>query len=324
MKVGVIFNNFEGKSVTPEEEELRSMGLSVGKALKKLGYDVLFFDMDNHQDIGNLPRAGIDAAFNVCERIHGDPMGEAYIPSLLEIFNIPHTSLHSSLITLAINKPAVKSILAYNKIPTPSFQVFTNSEDPLDPKLRFPMIVKGATSENSIGIDENAIVENEGELRRRIGYVLRELRQEALVEEFIDGREFNVAILGGEKPVVLPISEIVFDNLPLKNRAVNYAAKWNEDSYVYKKTIPRCPAELSKKEERIIKNTALRCYNILGCDSYVRVDIRFRDNIPYILEVNQNPSIAEEGCGFVRSAKAFGLSYEAMINQILKNAFRKK
>lgn len=323
MKIGVIFNTFAGKDMMPEEDELKNMGLSVGKALEELGHDVIFFDMDVPEDIENLSNKNIDVAFNLCERVNNDPMGEAYVPSLLELWGIPHTSLNSSLVILAINKPKIKSILSYHKIPTPPFQVFSDSNEALDPRLRFPLIVKGVRSENSIGLDDNSVVENQKELRQRVGYIIEELKQEALVEEFIDGREFNVAILGGEKPLVMPISEILFDNLPLKKRICNYEAKWATDSEMYCKTVPKCPAELSKNEEAIVKGVALKAYNVLGCDSYVRVDIRFRDNIPYILEINQNPSIGEEGCGFVRSAKAFGLSYKEMVDAILQKTIRK-
>ncbi len=323
MKIGVIFNTFAGKDSTPEEDELKNMALSVGRALEELGHNVIFFDMDNPKHIEKLSTGCIDVAFNLCERVNNNPMGEAYVPALLELLGIPHTSLNSSLIMLAINKAKVKSILSYHNIPTPLFQVFSDPYEALNPALRFPLIVKGVSSENSIGLDENSVVENKEELKQQIGYVIRELKQAVLVEEFIDGREFNVAILGGEKPIVMPISEIVFDNLPLKKRICNYEAKWAIESEMYCKTVPECPAKLSRNEEEIVNYVALKTYDILGCDSYVRVDIRFKDNIPYVLEINQNPSIAEEGCGFVRSAKAFGLSYKEMVNAILQNTMRK-
>jgi D-alanine-D-alanine ligase len=101
---------------------------------------------------------------------------------------------------------------------------------------------------------------------------------------------------------------------------MDYSSKWIAESEQCQKTIPRCPAPLSDEEQRIIAQTALQCYTILGLNSYARVDTRFKDNIPYVLEINQNPSIGEESCGYVRSCNSYGLDYTDMIDAILQNA----
>ncbi|MBN2567552.1 ATP-grasp domain-containing protein [Candidatus Woesearchaeota archaeon] len=323
MKVGVIYNGFYGKDPTPEERELRAMGTSAAVALEKLGHEATLYDMDNPADIERLATADIEAAFYACERIGADPLGEAYVSAYLELLGIPHTSVRSSVLILATHKPLIKMLCAHHSLPTPAFQVFRSADEPLDPKLRFPLIVKGAITENSIGMDDTSVVLDEKELRKRLARTITELRQEALVEEFIDGREFNVAIIGGEPPEVLPISEIVFEGLPLRKRVCNYLAKWDEGSVEYQKTVPRCPPDLTAEEERIVTDAAVRCYRMLGCEGHARVDIRYRDGVPYILEINPNPGIAETGCGFVRSANAHGLSYPAMIGRLLENALLK-
>ncbi|MBU0666743.1 MAG: ATP-grasp domain-containing protein [Nanoarchaeota archaeon] len=317
MKVGVIFNGFSGKVMTPEEEELRAMGLSAERVLKELGFEVTLYDMDNPKNIEKLCDKSIDVAFNVCERINNNSVGEAYVAAFLEMLNIPHTRADSSLLIMGINKQLMKAVLSYNNIPTPKFQIFSNTNQPLNRTLRFPLIVKGVRCENSIGISSQSVVDNEIMLRKRVDYVLKELKQEAIVEEFIDGRELNVAILGGKQPIILPISEIVFDNLPTKKRICDYEAKWFPDSEMYKKTIPRCPAILTMKDEKVVKDVALKCYKLLEATSYARVDMRFKEGVPYVLEINHNPSIGEEGCGFVRSANSYGLSYKNMIKKIL-------
>ncbi|RPI35062.1 MAG: ATP-grasp domain-containing protein [Chloroflexota bacterium] len=324
MKIGIVYNSFSYKRLNPEEKEMRDTGLTVGKQLKAQGHDVQFFDMDNPADIEKLCRSKIDVAFDVCERIQDDARGEAYIAALLEFLGIPHTRTRSPSISFGIDKLRVKAILAYHDIPTPRYQVFRSERDQLRKDMGFPLFVKGSASENSIGIDEHSYVENLDQLIYKVKQIRLRLKQPALVEEYIDGRELNVAILPGKKPCVLPISEIVFKDLAPNRRYMDYRAKWNGNSDRFKKTVPRCPAQLSRQEQRIVEETALKSYRVLGLDSYVRVDIRFKDQIPYILEVNQNPSIGEKGCGYVRSCNGYGLDYTGMLNAILQNALMRQ
>ncbi|MFH2021529.1 MAG: ATP-grasp domain-containing protein [archaeon] len=322
-KVAVIYNGFSGKDMTPEEEELKGMGESAFRILKELGYQVEMFDMDNPSDIIRLAKSKVDVAFNVCERANDEPVGESYIVAYLEMLGIPQTRCSSSLLAFGIYKPNMKAFFKYHKIPTPKYQIFDNEDEALKKDLSYPLIVKGAMCENSIGMDENCVVFDEDMLRKKIAFYTKNLKQQAIVEEFIDGREFNVAILPGKNPKVLPISEIMFSNLPTHKRVCNYPAKWDTESDIYKNTMPMIPAKVTDQEKRIIEEVSLKCFNRLRCDSYARVDIRFKNNVPYVLEINQNPSIGEQGCGYVNSCKAFGISYSQMIEIILENALNK-
>jgi D-alanine-D-alanine ligase len=312
MNIGLIYNSFSYKEMLPEEKEMRETGLAIGKHLAMFGHKVQYFDMDNPDSI------------DTCERIHGDASGEAYAAALLEYLGIPHTRTRSWLISLGISKERVKSILSYNGISTPSYQIFYNDEQKLDPNLVFPLFVKGLASENSIGIDEHSLVTNMDELRRKVRQINSQLLQPALVEKYIDGREFTVAILPGEKNLVLPISEIIFYDLPSNRRFLDYSSKWHDHSEQYQKTLPLCPAHLTSEEQQNISETAMRCYNILGLDSYARIDIRYQDHISYILEVNQNPSIGEKDSGYVRTCIGYGLDYSGMLNSLLQNAMMRK
>ncbi len=323
MKVGVIYNSFSHKTMSPEECEMQSTGLAVGKHLRLLGHAVQFFDMDSPASIGELCSSGIDVAFDVCERVNDDPRGEAYAAALLEYLGIPHTRTTSWLILLGVDKARVKAILSFHEIPTPNYQIFRSERETLRSDMSFPLFVKSATSENSIGIDEHSLVHNENQLTRQINQVLGELRSPALVEQYIDGREINVSILPGETPTVLPIAEIEFGDLPSERRYLDYSSKWLEESEQCQKTVPRCPAVLSDAEQGVIAETALKCYRVLGLDSYVRVDMRLKDRIPYVLEINQNPSIGEENCGYVRACDRYGHNYTRMIDAILRNAMRR-
>jgi D-alanine-D-alanine ligase len=324
MNVGIIYNSFAYKALLPEEKEMRDTGLTIGKHLALFGHNVQYFDMDDPKSIEKLCQSKLDVAFDTCERIHDDARGEAYAAALLEYLGIPHTRTSSWLISLGISKERVKSILTYYQITTPRFQVFRTGEEELDPGLKYPLFVKGVASENSIGIDEHSLVQDGQQLKAKVNQIFTQLHQPALVEEYIDGREFSVAILPGLKNQVLPISETVFRDLPPERRFLDYSAKWVTDSERYQKNIPVCPAHLTDEERDDISETALQCFNILGLDSYARIDMRYRDHTPYVLEVNQNPSISEEGSGYVNTCRAYGLDYVAMISVLLRNATVRK
>ncbi len=324
MNIGIVYNSFAHKDPLPEEKEMRDTGLSIGKHLARFGHRVQYFDMDSPESIEALCASKIEVAFNACERIHDDARGEVYTAALLEYLGIPHTRTSSWLISLGISKERVKSILTYYHIATPLYQVFHTCDEALDPGLSYPLFVKGLSSENSIGIDEHSLVQDEGQLRAKVAQIITQLQQPALVEEYIDGREFSVAILPGVPDRVLPISEIVFRDLPPECRFLDYNAKWFTDTERYQKTIPVCPAHLSEEERRVISDTALECFHILELDSYARIDMRYRAGVPYVLEVNQNPSISEEDSGYVRTCKGYGLDYVTMIHVLLRNAIVRK
>ena len=288
--------------------------------LQKLGHNVQYFDMDTPLDIEKLCQSDVEVAFDTSERIRGDSRGEAYVAALLEFLGIPHTRTSAFYISLGINKIRIKHILAYHGIIIPRFQVFNNDEEQLRPDLKYPLFVKGIATENSIGIDEHSLVANCHQLKDQVRQVNTELRQPALVEEFVGGREFAVAILPGKVNRTMPILEIEYDVLPPNKRYLDYDAKWVIQSDRYQKTIPVQPKNLTDEERNLINQTAMRCFTILGLDSYARVDMRFNDHTLYVLEVNQNPSIGENGCGFVRTAMDMGLDYAAMINTLLQNA----
>ncbi|HEY5957985.1 MAG TPA: hypothetical protein VIV60_15585, partial [Polyangiaceae bacterium] len=299
---------------------MRSTGLAVGKHLRLLGHAVQFFDMDSPASIEELCTSELDAAFDVCERVNDDPRGEAYAAALLEYLGIAHTRTTSWSILLGIDKVRIKAILSHSGIATPSYQVFRSQTETLRPGMTFPLFVKSAVSENSIGIDEHSLVHDQDQLTKQLERLLGELEGPVLVEQYIDGREINVAILPGPKPTVLPIAEIEFGDLPAERRYLDYSSKWDEGSEQCQKTVPRCPADLTDEEQTIIARTALACYTVLGLNAYVRVDMRLKQGIPYVLEINQNPSIGEENCGYVRSCNRYGLDYTGMLDALLRNA----
>jgi D-alanine-D-alanine ligase len=180
----------------------------------------------------------------------------------------------------------------------------------------------------SIGIDNNSIVSTRKELKARVEFIHSEFNQPALVEEYIDGRELNVALIAGEggELEALPISEITFDKLPEGNpRIVSYEAKWVEESPLYHTTVPVCPAKIDGKVAERARDIALRAASAVGLRDYARVDMRLRekDNALYVLEANPNPDISHDA-GFMRAARTSGRSHEETIVAILKQAVKRK
>jgi D-alanine-D-alanine ligase len=142
------------------------------------------------------------------------------------------------------------------------------------------------------------------------------------VEEYISGRELNVAVLGYREPEALPVSEIVFE-CSGEPKIVDYSAKWLKDSQEYAKTVPVCPARLEAQEEYRVEQTALQAFGALHCRDYARIDIRLRQGIPYVLEANPNPDISPDA-GFARSLKAAGIPYEGFVKRIISYAIKRE
>ncbi|HTY36994.1 MAG TPA: ATP-grasp domain-containing protein, partial [Bacteroidota bacterium] len=187
------------------------------------------------------------------------------------------------------------------------------------------VIVKPSLEDASVGIDNGSIVDSFQALKKRVRFIFQNFDQPALVDEYIEGRELNVAIIGNRRPIVLPISEIDFsglpDNLP---HIVTYAAKWMEGTDEYKGTVGVCPAQLPADIERQAKDVALQAYRVMGCRDYARVDMRLdKNNNLYVIEVNPNPDISDDA-GFARSARAYGFSFDEIINKIVEYALERR
>jgi D-alanine-D-alanine ligase len=262
--------------------------------------------------------------FNFIELFRERVELEASIVGLYELLDICYTGAPPMALVNCQNKQITKRILKHYGISTPEFFYIDKKNHKIRNSLKFPLIVKPALEDASVGIDNNAIVHNNRELRQRIEYVFDKINQTALVEEYIDGREVNVSILGDKNPKVLPISEIDFSEMPEHLYGiVSYQAKWDPLHEAYHKTIPICPAKLPKQVERKVQEIALKSFKIMGVRDYARVDIRLDKNLnPFVLEVNPNPDLTEDA-GFMRSCKAAGYSYTKTLKQIIMLAHKR-
>ncbi|MBW2980606.1 ATP-grasp domain-containing protein [Candidatus Woesearchaeota archaeon] len=330
MNIALLYTSLKqegsGLAVDFEGRDKNDNVIAVDEALRSLGHETnkIYVNLDMFENLKRL-KDEIDIAFNLCDDgFHNASELEPHVPAVLDILKVPYTGSDYRTLATCLNKARTKEILSFHKIPTPRFQVFDSLKVRLDNKLRFPLIVKPVSEDASIGIKKESIVNSEEELMRRVFLVLDAYKQPALAEEFIDGREANVGVIGAKNPSALPISEILFDNLSdgLPN-ICTYSAKWVEDSDYYKSTPPRCPAEIDERLANRLRKIALKAYTLMGCQDYGRVDFRIdKDGNPFVLEVNPNPDISPDA-GLARMAKAAGMSYADLMDAILKSALEK-
>jgi D-alanine-D-alanine ligase len=298
--------------------------MDIKAALDLLGYRTSILNVDSDIDrlYNYLRNEKPDLVFNLVESLENEAAQEMNVAGLYELLRIPYTGAGPLALGTALNKPRVKEILSSAGIRTPKFQVFEPAARiVLRADIPYPLIVKPAREDASAGIAEESVVYSPAELRKRIHYIFEEFEQPALVEQYIDGRELNVAILGNKPPVVFPISEIDFSGLTEgMHHIVSYEAKWMHGTVAYEGTKGVCPAPLSAAMELKLKTLALRCYELIGLRDYARVDIRLsRDNVPYVLETNPNPDISDDA-GFARSARAQGYTFADTIGKIVEVA----
>jgi D-alanine-D-alanine ligase len=306
------------------EAEVLDQVNAVQNSLEKLGFDHQLFPLKD--DIEDLVRAlkqyMPDVVVNLCEGFRGNSHLEMHVPAVLEILGIPYTGAHPLALGLCQDKGLAKDVLKAHNVPTPNYQIMEEI-GPLRSNLNFPLFVKPLREDASVGISKRSFVRDIEELKIQVDYVNKVYGQPALIEEYIDGRELNVSILGNDDPLVLPISEIIFD-FQYEPKIVDYASKWLKESEEYAGTKPMCPANLDDETKMLVEKIALKAYRALRCRDYARVDIRLesRTKIPFVLEVNPNPDISPEA-GFNRSLKAANITFEEFIREILSFALKR-
>lgn len=266
-----------------------------------------------------------DIVFNIAEGLFGLSR-EAQIPAILDMLNIPYTGSDALTLTITLDKSRAKEILSYYKIPNAPFQIFNNLGEINSFSLNFPVIIKPVAEGSGKGILSSSVVHDMHNLKNGIDRILSEYNQPALVEEFLEGREFTVAVLGnGNEAVVLPIIEIDFTTLPKDFTPIySYEAKWILDTKENQLDIFSCPAKIDNKLEKNIASIALNTYHTLRCRDWSRIDMRIdRNNIPNIIEINPLPGILpdpKENSCYPKAARVAGMDYNKMINEVLNSA----
>jgi len=260
--------------------------------------------------------------FNICDGFRGNNKAATKITRLIEKLGFKHTGSSADTNSLCIDKGRAKERLMTAGVPTPSFQVYVQPVGAYRYKL--PAIVKPAVDDASIGIDLDSVVTTPEELLNRVAYVIERYRQPALVEEFITGREFSVSMWGNRHVEVLPITEQDYSLIPNPlNRILNYDSKWVRDSFYFNNVPARCPAEMDADDRYRVAEAALRAYHAVGLRDLGRVDIRYRKQIPYIIDINEIPDLAPAS-GFPNAAAKAGYSYASMAEHILRLAMQRE
>lgn len=328
--VAIIYNKPLPSRYNTRGEEAAVAGVlvelrAVSTALKKLGYKVQPVPLEppSENAAGVLENLKADVVFNLFEGFCGEPQTEADIAEILAGTGIPFTGNPAPALRLALNKPEAKCLLEEAGIDTPGFQLMQPG-DTSEFRLSFPSIVKPPAEDASHGLTEKSVVNSLDELREQLAVFGQCYSGPALVEEFIDGREFNITILGDAANTALPISEIEFSLPPGKPKMLTFAAKWQEDSPYFKGTRVRCPAKIPDEIKTRIEEKTRAAFRLVGCRGYARVDLRM-DNVGniFVIEINPNPDLSP-GYGAALQAKAAGMDYQTFIEKLVELAIMKE
>ncbi|AMV72720.1 hypothetical protein JCM30471_12360 [Desulfuromonas carbonis] len=277
-----------------------------------------------HDPCREFRRLRPDLVFNIAEGLNGASR-EAQVPAMLDFLGLPYTGSDPVTLGICLDKQRTKEILAYHQIPTPRFHVVRSLAE-VPARLRYPLLVKPTLEGSSKGVTDKALVQDRKALLAQVDWVLSGYGQPALIEEYLPGREFTVALLGnGESLRTLPIVEIDFTTLPAGvNPIYSFEAKWLWDQEENPLQIFACPAPLEPLLQRNIEETCKRAFRAMGCRDWCRIDVRLdARGIPNIIELNPLPGILprpEQNSCFPKAARASGLTYDAMILSVVDAA----
>lgn len=327
LTVGLLFNL--GKYDPPEEGEPPDIHaeldgektiLAIRDGLTSAGHEVVMIEGDEGV-FSKLREAKIDVAFNVCEGKRGQSR-ESHIPAILEMLGIPYTGSGVLALALSLDKPMAKRVLAYHNIPTPKFKVVPVGAKACPGRLRFPLFVKPAHEGSSMGVSPESVVRNVEELQARVAYAHKAYREPALVEEYLEGREFTLGILGnGRDTYLFPIMEINFGSCPPGHGKVysyQFKTEWDGQEYYM------CPAPVGPELAGVLRRYALAAYRALNCLDVARVDIRLNARgAPHVLEVNPLPGLVPGFSDLPRMATAAGMDYNELVKAILDCALER-
>jgi D-alanine-D-alanine ligase len=297
------------------------------KALQETGFDARPVNIkdDFSRLLASLTSPRPDVVFNLVEYFNDDPRQEDRVAALYDLLRIPYTGSGPLTRAMCQRKGLTKRILKSYRIPIPRYIMVHDEPVPADlDGLEFPLIVKPAWEDASAGVDEQAVVENRERLEERVAKTAAEYRQPVLVEEFIEGRELGVSILGNQTPRVLPPEEADFSKLPPNYRGIlSFESKWDPLHEAFHLGELICPAPLTRPLQEKLDSIALRTYQIMGCRDYARIDMRLdQRNRLFVLEVNPNPDLTE-GVGLMASARAAGLSFPETLRLIVEEALER-
>ncbi len=298
----------------------------VVSTLTAMGHEVRALPI--HDDLGELRRASEEwkphISFNLLEGFDDITIFDQNVVSHLELLKLSYTGCNPRGLLLARDKSLSKKLLAYHRIHVPDFEVFRIGRPIRRPKrLPFPLMVKSLTQEASIGISQASVVDSDDKLKERVAFIHESIGTAAIVEQYIEGRELYVGILGNQALQALPVWELFFKNMPEgAKRIATDRVKWSV-KYQKKYGIDSGPAvDLPDAKNNEIQHLCKRAFRALELSGYARIDLRLDEagNV-WVLEANPNPQIAR-GEDFAASAEKQGVSYEALLQRIINLGLR--
>ena len=327
--VGIGYNAYDPISGTRDEREseesVEQVAQDVYACITSVGYNSVLLPLGKSlmSFVRRMNNLKVDVLINLCEGYLGRPQFEANVAGVFEILGIPFTGSNSRALSLCQDKFKSKAILNAYGLPTARGRLISSADQAVE--LSFPLIVKPNAEDASLGIKSDSVVHDVKHLSEKVKTVIDKYHQPALVEEFIEGREFNVAVLDNDRLQALPVSEIDFsgmpDNVP---RICSYEAKWFEDHILYLTTPPVCPARIEESLRERLQQLAVAAFQVMGCRDYARVDFRMgKDGRIYILEVNPNPDISLDA-GYARALKTAGIAYHEFWGSLIERASARK
>jgi len=328
-KTIIIFHSDVSPDASPDELDVLDEANFISKGITEMGYKsiVLPFKLDLNKLVQQLKEIKPDGIFNLVESIETDGRLIHVAPSLFDHFNIPYYGCSTDTIILTSNKLFSKKVLESNGIPTPKHICLSNIKH-VEIGKHEKFIFKSVWEHASIGMDENCIrtITDKNETYKYFKN-FKDSGRQSFAESFIEGREFNVSVLGSwTEPEVLPVAEIKFIDYPEgKPKIVDYKAKWIEDSFEYEHTVRSF--DFNKADTKIynkMKELSLRCWEVFELNGYARVDFRVDKNgNPFVLEINANPCISPDG-GFIAATKQAGYKFTEVLEKIMSETNNKK
>jgi D-alanine-D-alanine ligase len=260
-----------------------------------------------------------DVVFNLLEEFDGIVTYDQHVVAFLELMRQPYTGCNPRGLLLSRDKSLCKQLLSFHRVPTPQFTVFSRGARFRVPRrLRFPLFVKSTVEDASLGIAQASVVEDTAKLRERIEFVHEQVKSDALVEEYIEGRELYVGVLGNERLTRLPVWEMIFGSMPDSLAAIaTRKVKWDKRYQQRYGITTAAAADLPPAVLARLDKLSRRIYRALGLSGYARMDFRVtKEGNVYVLEANANPNL-EAAEDFAESARAAGLGYEELLERLI-------
>jgi D-alanine-D-alanine ligase len=323
-------DRFPDKDIPPDffaEGDSPDTIKAVTEAIRSAGHNVVGVEANESIEslFGNFQP---DLVFNMAEGLFGD-FRESFVPMICERMGLPFTGSDPLTLGICLNKAKAKEILSYYLIPNAAFKVFYPNQEIYIESFDFPGIIKPVSEGSSKGIFDDSVVDSIPLARKKIREKMQKYHQAIILEKFLTGEEFTIAVWGnGDDVEVLPIVAIRYVNLPEGARPIySYEAKWIWDTPDKPLEIFQCPAQISNIQKDRIEEVAKDAYSVLNIRDWCRIDIRFDENdIPHVLELNPLPGILpkpEDNSCFPKAARTAGYSYEEMINKVVEIAAKR-